>query len=150
MKKLLIENVTFKNFHASDALSQETLNFKADLYDEGKLIAHVSNDGHGGCNMTYPAKGLTHEDIAYINNIDAEVVILTAAERELWKRTHQTKHFAVFKVNSNGSDEYALFNGIKGYSFAKAKKKFSNYQQVIDKWSKQIEDEGWTILNTNL
>lgn len=43
-------------------LSEETSAYAADLYVDGKLFAHVSNDGHGGCDHQYPAKGKTYDD----------------------------------------------------------------------------------------
>lgn len=49
-------------------LSEETNAYTADLYVDGKLIAHVGNDGHGGCDHQHPAKGKTYDDVKQVND----------------------------------------------------------------------------------
>lgn len=43
--------ITLKKIRYSEHASQETNNFVADLYVDGKPFAVASNDGVGGCNM---------------------------------------------------------------------------------------------------
>lgn len=52
-----------KRIAYSDRLSEETAAYAADLYVDGKILAHVKNDGHGGSDHAYPAKGRTHDEI---------------------------------------------------------------------------------------
>jgi len=42
-----------KNIKHTEWASQETLCYQADLYVDGKPVALVSNDGHGGCDREY-------------------------------------------------------------------------------------------------
>lgn len=44
------ENLTLKNVKYSEWGSEETSNFQASIYFEGKKICFVKNDGRGGCN----------------------------------------------------------------------------------------------------
>lgn len=46
--------------------SQETFCYEAKLYVDGKLLAIVSNDGHGGCDNCRPVKGRTYDEIRRI------------------------------------------------------------------------------------
>lgn len=53
-------------------LSEETSAYAADLYVDGKLFAHVSNSGHGGCDMQHPAKGKTYADVQALDKLIKE------------------------------------------------------------------------------
>jgi len=63
MKTILGMIFELKRVSYSERLSEETSAYAADLWVDGKILAHVKNDGHGGCDMTYPAKGRTHAEI---------------------------------------------------------------------------------------
>jgi len=52
--------------------SEETYCYAAKVYVDGKHVADVSNDGHGGCDHQHPAKGYTHKDIEALNKRIAE------------------------------------------------------------------------------
>lgn len=56
--------IELRKISHSKSLSEETPAYTADLYVDGVLFANVSNRGHGGCDMQYPAKGKTHKDVA--------------------------------------------------------------------------------------
>lgn len=43
-----------KNIKRTEWASQETHCYQASLYVDGKPVAIVSNDGHGGCDRDYP------------------------------------------------------------------------------------------------
>lgn len=60
-------NIELRKISHSASLSEETNAYTADLYVDGKLLAHVSNHGHGGCDMQHPAKGRTHAEIDELN-----------------------------------------------------------------------------------
>ena len=47
--------ITLKNVQYLERGSQETYNFVADIYVNGKLAGYASNDGHGGSNSLHPA-----------------------------------------------------------------------------------------------
>lgn len=50
--------------------SEETVDFMADLHYDGRVIACVSNDGHGGATDYYPYPGV---DIALYRSVAEEV-----------------------------------------------------------------------------
>lgn len=52
-----------RNVSHNERLSEETHAYAADLYVSGSLMAFVSNQGHGGCDMVRPAPGYSHADI---------------------------------------------------------------------------------------
>lgn len=139
MKKL-----TLKNLKVQEILSEETLCFSADLYEDGKLIAHVSNRGHGGSNEILPAKGLTYKDVAHLDNLDTECEILTIAEEMNMVKKYQSNNFILKK----GNDTYTLKT--KNNSSFVQLKKFGNYSIWIKNQIAIFENEGYQVLNTNL
>lgn len=52
--------IELKKIALLKSLSEETPAYTADLYVDGKLLAHVSNHGHGGSDMIHPPKGVDH------------------------------------------------------------------------------------------
>lgn len=58
--ELTIEGYTFsmKNLKVHEDMSEETTCFSAELMCNGKLIAHCSNEGRGGCTSVYPGPNL--------------------------------------------------------------------------------------------
>jgi hypothetical protein len=49
-----------RNVKIARNLSEETLAYTATVYVDGKRAVDVSNNGHGGCDMQYRAKGGEH------------------------------------------------------------------------------------------
>jgi hypothetical protein len=72
--------------HAKFA-SQETPCYEATLYLDGKKVAHVSNDGHGGCDRVFwadrSAEGRIDAHFAAMPKIDADGITLQHS-LELW------------------------------------------------------------------
>lgn len=62
-------NIELRKITYSKALSDETNAYTADLYLDGKLLAHVMNAGHGGCDSQHPAKGRTYDEIKALNDL---------------------------------------------------------------------------------
>lgn len=54
--------------------SEETLCYEARLFRDGKCIANVSNDGHGGADRVYPVGAMTHEGLREIDRHLAETL----------------------------------------------------------------------------
>ena len=96
MKKLSLKNLKFH-----EDMSQETPCFSADLYEDGKLIAHVKNSGHGGGNTVHPAKGLTYKDVAHVDNLDTECDIMQMAEDLNFVKKNQSTKFVLKKGNKH-------------------------------------------------
>lgn len=65
---------TLKKVQICDFMSEETTCFQANLYCDGKLLAQVHNEGHGGATFYY----LTADDIDWARQIEAEV------RKEVW------------------------------------------------------------------
>ena len=49
--------IELKNVKVNEAFSEETTCFMADVFVNGKKVAHAKNDGRGGCTDYYPYEG---------------------------------------------------------------------------------------------
>jgi hypothetical protein len=49
--------IELKNIKFSEAMSEETNAFVADVYVNGKNVAYAKNDGHGGCTFYHAYEG---------------------------------------------------------------------------------------------
>lgn len=56
-----------RKVHLSKQLSEETPAYTAQVWVDNVHVCDVKNDGHGGCDYQYPAKGKTHADINALN-----------------------------------------------------------------------------------
>lgn len=72
--KLAGHTFTLKNIKTCDFMSEETVCFEANLYCDGKLLARVSNDGHGGQTNDY----ITAKDREWALKVEADV------RKEVW------------------------------------------------------------------
>lgn len=134
--------LTLKKLQLNETMSEETACFSADLYDDGILVAYVSNRGHGGSNDFYPVKGKTYSDIAKYDNIDTECEILTMVEELNKIKKYQRNCMVLKKDNKIYTQRYSL-------SFAKAKQTIG-YKDWLAKQIKQFNELGYEVLNTNL
>lgn len=68
--------VALKNIKIHHELSEETFAYSADLYLNGKLAAHASNSGHGGCDRYQPidddARALLDEAHSFFGRQEVE------------------------------------------------------------------------------
>ena len=62
-----MKKIELKSIKHSEWGSQETNNYVANIWVDGKKFAHVKNDGHGGCDLVIPYKPYTHQDVANLN-----------------------------------------------------------------------------------
>lgn len=123
-------------------LSQETMAFSAQLWVDGKHIADVSNNGEGGPNNIYPAKGYTWDDIRQYDNLDAECKIFEMVMDDSVRRDNQSKGIVVKKDGQYDLKKFAQ-------PISKLKK-LPNYNIIVGNTVKSFESQGYTILNTNL
>jgi hypothetical protein len=137
--------LSVKNVKLIESLSEETPCFTADVYEDGKLIAHASNRGHGGCNDYSPANGLKAKDITHLWEIDNDCLIMTLAEEYNIVKKSQTKSWVLKK-----DGKIYTSNIPNGHSFAKLKKSYSKYDEWVEKQKSNWELSGYKILNTNL
>jgi hypothetical protein len=123
-------------------LSQETAAFSAQLWVGGKHIADVSNNGEGGPNNIYPAKGYTWKDVQIYNSLDVECEIFSLLADDLIRKDNQSKGL-VLKMG----DKYEL---VKFKVSINQLKKLPNYKAMITPHVKTYTDKGYKVLNTNL
>ncbi len=122
-------------------MSEETLCFSADVYEDGKLIAHVKNTGHGGSNYVHPAKGLKYKDVQHLDNLDTECEIMEMAEDINITKKYQTKALVLKKG-------YEISTVSLSMPIAQIKKKglVQKLMESVKKW----EGKGFKVLNTNI
>jgi len=69
-------NFELRKIKYFDAMSKETPCFTAEIWENGKHVADVENDGHGGGNMVHNIHGVnTYKDVAKFDNMDVEANI---------------------------------------------------------------------------
>lgn len=123
-------------------MSEETLCFSAEIWQDNRFMAYVKNDGHGGCNNIQPAKGLSYKDVAMYDNLDIECEIITKISEIDYIKKNQSKGFLLKK---DGKDYISKFPRP-----ISRLKKFSNYNDYVKKTIQMYEKQGYQVLNTNL
>ena len=141
--------------------SEETVDFMADLYCDGKLIAFVENDGHGG--STNAQWNPDHIDFAremelavrkevWLTCQDGTQIYYTLGEvaDEVLDITERNKEINRLQkkalVLERDGDIY--FSTIKFKS--PIKDIIEYYPEEFKKHIQQVKEDGWTIVNTNI
>jgi hypothetical protein len=132
-----------KKIKCYPSLTEETECFTAQLWVNGKHIANVKNDGHGGCNDFEPLLPFTYKDVLPFDNIDMECKIFDKVIEHDEIRKNQTKGF--FLKNKEGN--YLISKFPKPIATLK---KYGNYSSWVTSQKAQLEKQGFTVLNTNL
>lgn len=140
-------NFSLKNLKFHEDMSEETGCFSADLYEDGKLLAHVKNSGHGGCNDYTPAKGKTWKDIQGLNQIDTDCYIMQLAEELNIVKKNQSNKLVLLSEKDG-----KIYTLKYKHSFAKMRKSWGEekFKTLIGEQVKKQEAEGFKVLNTNL
>jgi len=136
------KKITLKKVNLIEKLSEETPCFTADLYQDGVLLAHVSNRGQGSCNDIHPAKGFKYNDIQHLTSLDADCDIMGLAEEASFIKKSQAKAFVVKKDGK-------LYTLKLNNSFA-VYKKAKSYDTWLSRELSKIVKFGYEVLNTNL
>lgn len=131
-----------KKIKLMETLSEETPCFSAEIWEAGKRVAYVSNDGHGGSNLVRPAEGLKYEEIAKYDNMDVEVDIFTMLYNDADRKKYQSKNFVLIKENNIYTVKFPMS--------ITTLKKYDDYQAWKDRYLNKFKSEGYTVLNTNL
>jgi hypothetical protein len=158
MERISLKKVTF-----SEALSEETNAFTADVYLDGKKFGYAKNTGQGGCTDVrfYPGKKeLFLEALAYANTlpkikpegydfeldptIDNIVDELFADWIEMKQLKKHMTNGIVFK-DKNGTTQVVKFN-----RSLKKIGEIPNGISTIQGEVNRLKKEGAKILNTNL
>lgn len=137
-----VDKFSFKNFKFVEEMSEETPCFSADLYENGKLVAHVSNRGHGGCNEVRPAKGLTHKDVEHLMDFDTDCEIMQLAEETNFIKKNQSKAFVLKKGDKYYTSKFPMP--------VTSLKRANNYSEWLKKQKELFKKDGFELLNTNL
>lgn len=133
-----------------DDMSEETTCFSAEMWEDGKLIGWVKNDGRGGCHDIRPNKGFTKEAFAYQEDYTKEY------NRENYPIDHLLEEWdAVTRYQSNklvlreDATGTIVTLSLGGISIAKIKKNPRLLTQLIGIAQKQ-KDEGYIVINRNV
>lgn len=146
--------------------SQETIDFVAEVYVNGKHIATAENQGYGGPTSTYKEKNISYEEyqsiLNYFKNLpvdpkypslsmDFEMVIDTLVDKAFNDRQRKKDENKCILIGIPGDSMYKML----GWKGTTVKKLMSN-EKSIDWLEKQIPlllskvMPGEKILNTNL
>lgn len=137
-----MEKFELRKIKYFDAMSEETPCFTAEIWENGKLMAHVKNNGHGGGNMVYQADGLTYKDVAKFDDIDVECDIFGRVWEDFDIRRLQSKGFVVKKDGKIYTTKFSM-------PISKLKKA-SNYATWKNNEIAKMTKDGYEVLNRNL
>jgi hypothetical protein len=142
LSKLSLKNVKFH-----EDMSEETGCFSGLLVDDGVVVAHVSNNGQGGCNNYhhYDVDNKAHKNLyERYGQLDVDCHIMGLAEDWNMASKEQSKKFVLKK-----GDNYLTSKTPKNQSFAQLKR-MKGYQDWVKRQVRLLESEGYTVLNRNL
>jgi hypothetical protein len=141
--------------------SEETVDYMADLYCDGKLIASVENDGHGGCSTAH----WNYKNIEFAREVELAVrkeVWLTCQDGtqiyytlgevadEVLELTERNKEINRLQkkalVLERDGDIY--FSTIK-FNFP-VTEMLEKFPDTTKKAIEHAKSKGWTIVNTNI
>ena len=162
--------IQLKNVKINDSFSEETICFKADLFVNGKKIAHAENDGRGGCTFiyAYPDKKSELAEVEkYCKTLPKRVYDFGEFDNDLESVIEDLLNEKMQEKEQKKIDKLCLTSivyGIPGgmsYSFIGFKgkpklediKKTASGQKAIENLLKIVNatlEEGQVIFNTNI
>ena len=154
-------DLKLKSVKYYESMSEETGCFQADLWVGNKKVAHVKNNGHGGCDdyRPYPnMKTLFNEVEAHCKALPKVVWEHGTLSNNLELETGRLlSEFLDKKVLSQNSRKGLLYKNADGKTkligwsvpFSKMIKHPQGLKKVLER-AKQLQSEGCTILNNNL
>lgn len=164
--------IELKGIYHSERMSEETNCFTAMLYVDGKKVANVKNQGHGGCTDIIPLNAECRDIIqkaeafcaalppillgGAMGEIDMDLELYVDRLLEEYLKARDIKKFEKKMLNEM---QTKILTGVKGgdrYSAWKPKTPLSlllsypdKLQQLVDNIRGKLK-EGEVILNTNL
>ena len=126
-----------------DAMSEETPCFTAEIWEDGKHVADVKNDGHGGGNMVHGVNGLKYKDVAKFDNLDVEAKIFGRVWLDYDIKRYQSKGLVLVK---DGEVQATVKFPLAISKF----KKHPQFESWIDKTSTNMVKKGYEVVNRNL
>lgn len=131
--------LSLKKVKVFESLSEETICFSADLYDDGKFISEVSNRGNGGSNNF---SNYTTEIAKKYDTLDVECEILTMVERYNVVTKYQGKCWVLSK---NGK----IFTQKFGSPLSRFKK-HPKFKEWVTNNKNKFKVDGYEVLNRNI
>ena len=140
-----------KNFDARGGIA-----YSCELFFENKKIAHVENDGHGGMTFIDYADGGEElldsldipqyfdkdEDLGF--EIDNEYIISDLIEVAIWlKGVMRKQSSAILFIKGDNLHEIKLKVPVTKYAEV-------NKMDVLTNKVKELENDGYVVLNTNI
>ena len=141
--------------------SEETVDYMADLYCDGKLIASVENDGHGGCSTAH----WNHKNLDFAREVELAVrkeVWLTCQDGtqiyytlgevadEVLQLTERNKEINRLQKNALVLEkEGDIYFSLLKYKMP-LKDVIASYPASLIQGIAKARNEGWTIVNTNI
>ena len=126
-----------------DAGSEETPCFTAEIWEKGKKVAYVKNEGRGGGNYVDHVEGLKWQDVTKFDNLDVEAEIFGRVWEDFDIKRLQTKGLVLKKGDSiKGHVKYPM--GITKW------KKHPQFKTWTEKTVAKFEKKGYQIMNRNL
>ena len=141
--------------------SEETVDYMADLYCNGKLIATVENDGHGGCSMAR----WNHDNLELVRQVEQDirkVVWLTCKDgTELYYTLGQVADDILELIERNKEISRLQKNALvleKKDSIYFSTLEYKNSikdilavsPKILEQGIRRAKKGGWTIVNTNI
>ena len=141
--------------------SEETVDYMADLYCNGKLIATVENDGHGGCSMAR----WNHDNLELVRQVEQDVrkvVWLTCKDgTELYYTLGQVADDILELIERNKEISRLQKNALvleKEDSIYFSTLEYKNSikdiltvsPKILELGIRRAKKDGWTIVNTNI
>jgi hypothetical protein len=141
--------------------SEETVDYMADLYCDGKLIASVENDGHGGCSTAH----WNYKNIEFAREVELAVrkeVWLTCQDGTqiyytLGEVADEVLELTERNKEINRLQKKALVLERDGDIYFSTIKFNFPVEEMVEKFPVMVENaishakgKGWTIVNTNI
>lgn len=127
-----------------DEMSEETPCFTAQIWENGKHVADVKNDGHGGGNMVNHIHNVnTYKDVAKFDNMDVEADIFGLVWLDYDIKRLQSKGLVLKK---DGEVKATVKFPIAISKF----KKHPQFDSWIEKTTADVVKEGYEVVNRNL
>jgi hypothetical protein len=166
--------IELKNVKVNEAFSEETTCFIADVFINGKKVAHAKNDGRGGCTDYYPYEGkreLLKQAELFCKGLPKREFTFGDITREFDQTLESVIDDLVFAKEKEKEDKkieklcenHIVFGKPNGYSYSvlsfKGKPKFADVkktiqgqkalERLIDRVKGELK-EGEIIFNKNL
>lgn len=141
--------------------SEETVDYMADLYCDGKLIAYVENDGHGGCSTAH----WNHDNLDFVREVELAVrkeVWLTCQDGTqiyytLGEVADEVLELTERNKEINRLQKNALVLEKEGEIYFSTIKFNHPVKEMVEKFPVMVEkavahaiSRGWTVVNTNI